>query len=114
MYLNLFKTGQAEPLRERRILPPPILRRLVGGIVAGLPAASRRDARRITGVISAAHPAKLPGNLRAIAGSLLNRFLTFFPQISETFPPQCHRTSTGVTGVIAGQSPVSLPSYARH
>ena len=118
MYPNLFKTGQAEPLRERRILPPPILRRLVGGIAAGLPTASRRDARRVTGVIPAAYPperpAKLPGNLRAIAGRLLNRCRTFFRQTSGKFPPQYHRTSVGVTGAVAGQSPITFPSYARH
>lgn len=118
MYLNLFKTGQAEPLRERRIWPPPILRQLVGGIAAGLPTASRRDARRITGVISTMYPperpAKLPGNLRAIAGKLVNCCRTFFRQTSGKFPPQHHRTSTSVTNAVAGQFPVSFPSYARH
>jgi len=118
MFLNPFNTEEAEPLRERRIWPPPILRRLVGGIAAGLPAANRRDARRTTGVISTAyppeHPAKLPGNLRAIAGRLFNRCRTFFRQTSGKFLPQCRRTSTGFTGAVAGQSLVSLQSYARH
>lgn len=88
MYLNPFKTEEALPLRQRRIWPPPIFRRMSGSSASGLPAAIRRDAHGITLVIYAVnppeYPAQLPGNLRAIGGRLLNRLRAFFRQISAT------------------------------
>jgi hypothetical protein len=114
MYLNLFKAGQALPLRQRRIWSPPILRQLSGGNAARLPMAIRRNVAWMVGSISAVHPpehpAPLPGNLRANAGSLFNRFRA----IALTFTAQCRRTSPGITSTVAGHSPISFPSYAWH
>ena len=118
MYLNLFKTGQALPLRQRRILRPPILRRISGGIDAAFPTASRLVFRRIADGISGVHPpdhpAKLPGNLRAIAGRLTSRRRAFARPVSRKFSPHCRRSSDGITGAASGHSPVTFPSYARH
>jgi hypothetical protein len=67
-------TWEAEPLRQRRILCPPILRRISGGNGAALPADSRRVVRRTAGdnagVCPAAYPLKCPGSNRATAGKL--------------------------------------------
>ena len=118
MFLKPFNTGQAEPLRQRRILHPPILRRISGGNDAAFPSAIRHAIRRIAGGISGVyppdHPAKLPDNLRAIARRLIGCYRAFARPISRKFPPDCRRLSAGITGAISGQSPVTFPSYARH
>ena len=114
MCRNPFKTGQAEPLRYRRILRPPILRRFSGGNGAAIPTAIRWAVRRITGGIAeihpSDHPAKLTVNLRSIAGRLTGRCRAFARQISRTLSPHCQRSSAGITAVGSGQSPVSFPS----
>ena len=118
MCRNPFKTGQAEPLRYRRILRPPILRRFSGGNDAAMPTAIRWTVRRITGGIAEIHPpdhpAKLTVNLRATAGRLPGRCRASARQISWTFPPHCRRSSVGITAEGSGHSPVSFPSYDRH
>ena len=116
----MFNKVHALLLVRTRISPPPICRRKTGGIAAGLPTASRRDVRRnyrrIAGVISIADsaelPAKLPGKLRANAGKLSDGFQVFARQMVGKLPPQCRRTSGGNTGAVAGQSPITFPSYA--
>jgi len=118
MCRNPFKTGQAEPLRYRRILRPPILRRFSGGNDAAMPTAIRWTVRRITGGISEIHPpdhlTKLTVNLRSIAGRLTGRCRAFTRQISRTFPPHCQQPSASITAAVSGHSPVSFPSYDRH
>ena len=63
---------QALPPRQRRILRPPILRRISSGNADEFPTAIRQDARRIADGISEInppdHPAILTGNLRETAG----------------------------------------------
>jgi hypothetical protein len=60
------------PFAMRRILCPPILRRISGGNDAALPATIRRVVRRtaggIAGVCPAVYPLKCPGSIRATAG----------------------------------------------
>ena len=118
MYLNRYNAREAEPLRKRRILRPPILRRISGGNGAAFPSAIRRIVRRIasglSGVYPPVHPAKLPGNLRAIAGKLIDCHRAFARPISRTFPPHFRRLSAGIAGAVSGHSPVTFPSYARH
>ena len=62
------------PFAMRRILYPPILRRISGGNDAAFPAAIRRVIRRtasdIIGVYPAVYPLKCPGSIRATAGKL--------------------------------------------
>jgi len=117
MYPKAFKRGQAEPLRDRRILRPPILRRFSGGNDAAMPTAIRSAVRRITGGIPEIHPldhpAKLPVNLRPTAGSLTGRCRAFAHQIYRTFPPHCRRSSADIVAAVSGHSPVSFPSYDR-
>jgi hypothetical protein len=112
----MFNKVHALLLVRTRILPPPICRRKSGGIAAGLPTASRRDVRRMTGVISTADsaelPAKLPGKLRANSRKLSDGFRAFARQMVGKLPPQYRRTSAGNTGAVAGQSPVTFQSYA--
>ena len=112
----MFKKVHALLLAGARIWPPPIHRRRIGGITAGLPTARRREDRQITGVISVANspelPAKLPGKLRANAGKLADGFRVFARQVVGNFPPQYRRTSGDNTGAVAGQSPVTFPAYA--
>jgi hypothetical protein len=112
----MFNKVHALLLVRTRILPPPIFRRKSGGISAGFPAASRRDVRRMIGVtsatVSAEWPAKLPGKLRSNAGKLSDGFQAFARQMVGKLPPQYRRTSGGNTGTVAGQSPVTFPSYA--
>ena len=118
MYLNPFKREEAEPLRYRRILRPPILRRFSGGNDAAIPTAIRWAIRRMAGGIAEIHPpdhpAKLTVNLRAIAGRLTGRCRAFARQIYRTFPPHCRWASAGITAAGSGHSPVSFPSYDRH
>jgi hypothetical protein len=68
----------------------------------------------MTGVISIAYasklPVKLPGKLRANAGKVSDGFRAFARQMVGKLPPPCRRTSAGITGAVAGQSPVT--SYA--
>jgi hypothetical protein len=115
---NLFKTGQAEPLRYRRILRPPILRRFSGGNDAAMPTAIRWTIRRMAGGITEIHPpdhpAKLTVNLWATAGRLTARCLASARQTYRTFPPHCQRPSADITAAGSGYSPVSFPSYDRH
>jgi hypothetical protein len=114
MYLNPFKREEAEPLRYRRILRPPILRRFSGGNGAAIPTAIRWAVRRITGGIAeihpSDHPAKLTVNLRATAGRLTGRCRASTQQTSRTFPPHCQRAFVGITAAGSGHSPVSFPS----
>ena len=114
MCRNPFKREEAEPLRYRRILRPPILRRFSGGNDAAMPTAIRWTIRRMAGGITEIHPpdhpAKLPVNLRSIAGRLTGRCRAFARQISRTLSPHCQRSSAGITAVGSGQSPVSFPS----
>jgi hypothetical protein len=118
MYLNLYNTREAGPLRQRRILRPPILRRISGGNDAAFSTAIRRVVRRIadgiSGVYPPDHPAKLPGNLRAIARRLIGCYRAFARPMSRKFPPHCRRLSAGITGEVSGHTPVTFPSYARH
>ena len=118
MFLKPFNTGQAEPLRNRRILRPPILRRISGGNNAAFPSAIRHAIRQIAGGISGVYPpdypAKLPGNLRAIAGRLIARHRAFARPMSLKFPPDCRRLSASIAGAVSGHTPVTFPSYARH
>jgi hypothetical protein len=62
------------PFAMRRILYPPILRRISGGNDAAFPAAIRRVIRRTAGdnagVCPAVYPLKCPGSIRATAGKL--------------------------------------------
>ncbi len=62
------------PFAMRRILCPPIFRRISGGNDAALPAAIRRVIRRtaggIAGVCPAVYPLKCPGSIRATAGKV--------------------------------------------
>jgi len=118
MYLNLFNTGHALPLRQRRILHPPIFRQFSGGNDAEFQTAIYQVIRRIAGGISGVHPpdhpAKLPGNLRAIAGRLISHHQVFARPISRMFPPHYRRSSGGIVSTCSGHSPASFPSYARH
>ena len=118
MCRNPFKREEAEPLRYRRILRPPILRRFSGGNDAAMPTAIRWAIRRMAGGIAEIHPpdhpAKLTVNLRATAGRLTGRCRAFARQTSRTFPPHCRRASVGITAAGSGHSPVSFPSYDRH
>ncbi len=118
MFRDPFKRKEAEPLRYRRILRPPILRRFSGGNHAAMPTAIRWTVRRITGGISEIHPpdhpAKLTVNLRAIAGRLTARCRAFARQTSRTFPPHCQRLSCGIIAAVSVHSLVSFPSYGRH
>jgi hypothetical protein len=118
MCLNPFKREEAEPLRDRRILRPPILRRFAVGNVATMPTAIRSTVRRMAGGIPEIHPpdhpAKLTVNLRATAGSLTGCCRAFARQTSRMFPPHCQRPSVGIAAAVAGHSPVSFPSYDRH
>ena len=117
MCRNPFKTGQAEPLRYRRILRPPILRRISGANNAAMPTAIRWTVRRMTGGIVEIHPpdhpAKLTVNLRATAGKLAGRCRVFTRQTYRIFPPHCRRSSAGITAAGSGHSPVSFSSYDR-
>jgi hypothetical protein len=114
MCLNPFKREEAEPLRYRRILRPPILRRFSGGNDAAMPTAIRWTVRRMAGGIAEIHPpdhpAKLTVNLRSIAGRLTGRCRAFARQISRTLSPHCRQSSAGITAAGSGQSPVSFPS----
>jgi hypothetical protein len=118
MCLNPFKREEAEPLRYRRILRPPILRRFSGGNDAAMPTAIRWTVRRITGGIPEIHPpdhpAKLTVNLRATAGRLTGCCRAFARQTYRTFPPYCRRSSVGIAAAGSGHLPVSFPSYDRH
>ena len=117
MCRNPFKTGQAEPLRYRRILHPPILRRISSGNDAAMPTAIRWTVRRMAGGIpeihTPDHPAQLTVNLRATAGRLTGRCRVFTRQTYRNFPPHCRRSSGGIVAAGSGQSPVSFPSYDR-
>jgi hypothetical protein len=117
MCRNPFKREEAEPLRYRRILRPPILRRISGGNDAAMPTAIRWTVCRMTGGISEIHPpdhpAKLTVNLRSIAGRLTGRCRVFTRQTYRIFPPHCRRSSAGITAAGSGHSPVSFPSYDR-
>jgi hypothetical protein len=62
--------------------------------------------------VSAELPAKLPGKLRANAGKLSDGFRAFARQMVGKLPPQCRRPSADMTSAVAGQSPVTFPSYA--
>ncbi len=114
MCRNPFKREEAEPLRYRRILRPPILRRFSGGNDAAMPTAIRWAVRRMAGVIAEIHPpdhpAKLTVNLRSIAGRLTARCRASARQTSRTFPPHCQRPSVGISAAVSGHSPVSFPS----
>ena len=118
MCRNPFKREEAEPLRYRRILRPPILRRISGGNDAAMPTAIRWVVRRTTGgnpeIHSPDHPAKLTVNLRVTAGRLTAHCRVFTHQTSRKFPPHCRRSATGIATAVAGQSPVSFLSYDRH
>jgi hypothetical protein len=118
MCRNPFKREEAEPLRYRRILRPPILRRFSGGNDAAMPTAIRWAVRRITGGISEIHPpdhpAKLTVNLRATAGRLTARCRASARQTYRTFPPHYQRPSADITTAVSGHSPVSFLSYDRH
>ncbi len=63
------------PFAMRRILCPPIFRRISGGNDAALPMTIRHVVRRtaggIAGVCPAVYPLKCPGSIRATAGKLL-------------------------------------------
>ncbi|MGB8370243.1 MAG: hypothetical protein ACLPYZ_01220 [Limisphaerales bacterium] len=69
-----FKHDKPNPFAMRRILCPPILRRISGGNDAAFPAVIRRVIRRtaggIAGVYPAVYPLKCPGSIRATAGKL--------------------------------------------
>jgi hypothetical protein len=114
MCRNPFKREEAEPLRYRRILRPPILRRFSGGNDAAMPTAIRWTVRRMAGGIaeihSPDHPAKLTVNLRSIAGRLTGRCRESARQTSRTFSPHCRRASVGITAAVSGQLPISFPS----
>ena len=118
MCRNPFKREEAEPLRYRRILRPPILRRFSGGNDAAMPTAIRWAVRRMAGDIAEIHPpdhpAKLTVNLRATAGRLTGHCRAFTRQIYRTFPPLCQRPSASITAAGSGHLPVSFPSYDRH
>jgi len=99
MYPKAFKRGQAEPLRYRRILRPPILRRISGGNDAAMPTAIRWTVRRMAGGIVEIHPpdhpSKLTVNLRSTAGRLTAHCRVFpppnKPDISAAFPAVIRR-----------------------
>lgn len=110
MCRNPFKREEAEPLRYRRILRPPILRRFSGGNDAAMPTAIRRMTGGISEIHPPDHPAKLTVNLRSIAGRLTARCRASARQISRTFPPHCQRPSVGISAAVSGHSPVSFPS----
>lgn len=118
MCRNPFKREEAEPLRYRRILRPPILRRFSGGNDAAMPTAIRWTVRRMAGGIPEIHPpdhpAKLTVNLRSTAGRLTGRCRVFTRQTSRKFPSHCQRLSAGITAASSGHLPVSFPSYDRH
>jgi hypothetical protein len=118
MCRNPFKREEAEPLRYRRILRPPILRRISGGNDAAMPTAIRRTVRRMAGgiieIYPPDHPSKLTVNLRSTAGRLTAHCRVFTRQTNRTFPPHSRRLSDGIAAASAGHSPVSFPSYDRH
>jgi hypothetical protein len=118
MCRNPFKREEAEPLRYRRILRPPILRRFSGGNDAAMPTAIRWAVRRITGGIAEIHPpdhpAKLTVNLRATAGRLTGCCRASARRTSRTFSPHCQRSSADIIAAGSGHLPVSFPSYDRH
>ena len=118
MCRNPFKRQEAEPLRDRRILRPPIIRRFSGGNDAAMPTAIRWTVRRMAGVIAEIHPpdhpAKLTVNLRSTAGRLTARCRASARQTYRTFSPHCQRPSVGITAAVSGHSPVSFLSYDRH
>jgi len=118
MYRNPFKREEAEPLRYRRILRPPILRRFSGGNDAAKLTAIRWTVRRMAGGISEIHPpdypAKLTVNLMSIAGRLFGSCQVLTRQQSGIFPPQCWRSSVGITAAGSGHTPVLFLSYDRH
>ena len=117
MCRNPFKREEAEPLRDRRILRPPILRRFSGGNDAAMPTAIRWTIRRMAGGIVEIHPpdhpAKLTVHLRATAGRLTAHCRAFTRKTYRKFPPHRQRPSVGITVTVSGQSPVSFPSYDR-
>lgn len=117
MYRNQFKTGEAEPLRKRRISAPPIFRRLSGRNVAAIPTAKRRSVRRMAGedteVNPVAHPPSLPGNFPAISRKLAGPCRPFASAIPRTIERQFQRLSTIITGASAGLRAGSLPLYAQ-
>ena len=118
MCRNPFKREEAEPLRDRRILRPPILRRFATGNVAAMPTAIRWIVRRMVGGIIEIHPpdhpAKLTVNLRSVAGRLTGRCRAYARHRSRIFPSHCQRPSVGIAAAVAGHSPVSFPFYDRH
>jgi hypothetical protein len=117
MCRNPFKREEAEPLRDRRILRPPIFRRFSDGNDAAIPTAIRWTVRRMVGGIaeiqSPDHPAKLTVNLRSTAGRLAAHRRAFARKTYRIFPPHCRRASVGITAAVAGQSSVTFPSYDR-
>jgi len=112
-----FNTGQAEPLRQRRISEPPIFRRLSGGVDAALPTAKRRAARRMAGenaeMIPAAPPPLQPGNFPELSRKLAGHCRPFAGAISGTTQRQFQRLFAVLTGANAGLRDGSLPLYAR-
>lgn len=118
MYLNLFKTWEALPLRSRRILPSPNLRRFSGGIAAGSLPGIRWQQHGAGNGIPADHPserlAKLPGNVRVFAEMMLTNFRSVARQTSAIVPQQWRRIFGEIAAAVAGKFPITFPSYARH
>lgn len=85
-----FKEGHAEPLRWRRILLPPNLRRIAAGIAAGdspsSPVDRRRNFRQSSAGISGTTAGPLPGNCRDPA----DQFPTMCPALRRRI---CRATS---------------------
>ena len=118
MCRNLFKREEAEPLRYRRILRPPILRRISAGNDAAIPHAIRWIVRRI---ISGTRenrppdrPAQLMVNLRSVAGKFAAGKRASRRSMSRKLPPHCHRPSAAIAATSSGYPPVTFMSYARH
>lgn len=118
MSLKLFNIGHALPLRSRRILPPPNLRRFSGGNAAGSLPGIHCHRHGMDGGISAGHPpehlTKLPDKFPAITRMVLNCSRSIAQQTAETMPQHWRRTFNGIASAIAGQFPITVPSYARH
>ena len=99
MCRNPFKTEEAEPLRYRRILRPPILRRFSGGNDAAMPTAIRWTIRRMAGGISEIHPpdhpaksdGQSPGNCREVDRTLPGICPANIPDISAALPAAIRR-----------------------
>ena len=99
MCRNPFKREEAEPLRYRRILRPPILRRFSGGNDAAMPTAIRWAFRRMTGGIAEIHSAgssgeidgQSPGNCREVDRTLPGICPANIPDISAALPAGIRR-----------------------